>query len=122
MRCRGRHEFANGPYLRGFLFCVLRCVAPYCVPGGVRVASMAPDDRGSCEIQCTRRTSARSTVPSDQRTPSSTISLNIPPPTRCPRRGGNPSDVLAGCRSHPSSPPLWASLVDGLRQTVYGWG
>ena len=39
MRCRGLHRFAIPPYLGRFPFCVLPCVAPYCVPGGVRVVS-----------------------------------------------------------------------------------
>jgi hypothetical protein len=37
------HELADPPYLSGFLFCVLHCVAPYCVPGGVRVVSGEQD-------------------------------------------------------------------------------
>jgi hypothetical protein len=32
-------RFANCVYLRGFLFCGLPCVAPYCAPGGIRVVS-----------------------------------------------------------------------------------
>jgi hypothetical protein len=39
MPCRGLHRVANAAYLRGFLFPALPCVAPYCVPGGVRVVS-----------------------------------------------------------------------------------
>jgi hypothetical protein len=38
-RCRGLHEVANLPYLKGFPFSALPCVAPYCVPGGVKVVS-----------------------------------------------------------------------------------
>ncbi len=33
------HGFANPAYLSGFLFSGLLCVAPYCVPGGVKVVS-----------------------------------------------------------------------------------
>ena len=33
------HCLGNRPYLGGFLFCGLHCVAPYCVPGGIRVVS-----------------------------------------------------------------------------------
>src|ERR671913_2321876 len=39
MCCRGLHRIANPAYLSRFLFCGLLCVAPYCVPGGVRVVS-----------------------------------------------------------------------------------
>jgi hypothetical protein len=39
MRCRGLHKVANPPYLSGFLCSGLLRVAPYCVPGGVRVVS-----------------------------------------------------------------------------------
>jgi hypothetical protein len=39
MRCRGLHRLANPAYLSRFLFCDLPCVAPYCVPSGVRVVS-----------------------------------------------------------------------------------
>jgi hypothetical protein len=39
MRCRALQRFANPLYLRQFLFSALLCVAPYCVPGGVRVVS-----------------------------------------------------------------------------------
>jgi hypothetical protein len=39
MCCRGLHRNANPAYLRGFLCSGLPCVAPYCVPGGVRVVS-----------------------------------------------------------------------------------
>jgi hypothetical protein len=45
MRCRGVQEVANTPYLKGFLCCSLPRVAPYCVPGGVRVV---PGGRGFC--------------------------------------------------------------------------
>ena len=37
-RCRGLHELANPAYLSRFLFSGLPVVAPYCVPGGVRVS------------------------------------------------------------------------------------
>jgi hypothetical protein len=33
------HSYANPPFLRGFLFSGLPCVALYCVPSGVRVVS-----------------------------------------------------------------------------------
>jgi hypothetical protein len=33
---------ANPAYLSGFLFSGLLRVAPYCVPGGIRVVSMSP--------------------------------------------------------------------------------
>jgi hypothetical protein len=33
---------ANPPYLSGFLFSGMLRVAPYCVPGGVRVVSYHP--------------------------------------------------------------------------------
>src|SRR5215217_9449741 len=39
MRCRSLHEVAIPAYLGRFLFSVLPRVAPYCVPGGVRVVS-----------------------------------------------------------------------------------
>jgi hypothetical protein len=39
MRCSGLHGLANCAYLGGFLFPRLLRVAPYCVPGGVRVVS-----------------------------------------------------------------------------------
>jgi hypothetical protein len=38
-RCRGLPRVANPAYLSRFLFYGLPCVAPYCVPGGVRVVS-----------------------------------------------------------------------------------
>src|SRR3954451_17351414 len=39
MRCRGLHGFANCACLEGFPFPALLSVAPYCVPGGIRVVS-----------------------------------------------------------------------------------
>jgi hypothetical protein len=40
MRCRGLPRVTNLPYLKGFLFSGLLRVAPYCVPGSVRVVSI----------------------------------------------------------------------------------
>jgi hypothetical protein len=40
MRCRGVQGIANAAYLEGFPFPALLCVAPYCVPGGIRVVSI----------------------------------------------------------------------------------
>ena len=42
MRCWGLPEVANPVYLEGFLCLGLLYVAPYCVPGGVRVVSISP--------------------------------------------------------------------------------
>jgi hypothetical protein len=42
MRCRGLHGLGKRAYLGCFLFPRLPRVAPYCVPGGVRVVSMQP--------------------------------------------------------------------------------
>ena len=39
MCCRGVHSLANPAFLGCFLFSGLPCVAPYFVPGGVRVVS-----------------------------------------------------------------------------------
>src|SRR5215204_5593968 len=39
MHCRGLHGFGKPAYLGGFLCCGLLRVAPYCVPGGIRVVS-----------------------------------------------------------------------------------
>ena len=39
MRCRGVHRLASPPFLGGFLCSGLLPVAPYCVPGGIRVVS-----------------------------------------------------------------------------------
>src|SRR5918994_2026771 len=39
MCCRGVQGIANPAYLEGFLFHGLPSVAPYCVPGGIRVVS-----------------------------------------------------------------------------------
>jgi hypothetical protein len=38
-RCRGLHGLANAPFLGDFLCSGLLSVAPYCVPGGIRVVS-----------------------------------------------------------------------------------
>ena len=38
-RCRALRGVANPAYLRAFLFSALPRVAPYCVPGGVKVVS-----------------------------------------------------------------------------------
>ena len=38
--CRGLLGLANTAFLKGFLFSDLPSVAPYCVPGGIRVVSM----------------------------------------------------------------------------------
>ena len=35
-------RFANPAYLQGFLFSGLLSVAPYCVPGGIRLVSIQP--------------------------------------------------------------------------------
>jgi hypothetical protein len=43
MRCKGLHGLAKTAYLAGFLCSELQRVAPYCVPGGIRVVSK---DRG----------------------------------------------------------------------------
>src|SRR5918992_1079425 len=45
MRCRGLLRLANPAYLEGFPFPALLSVAPYCVPGGIRVVSAV---RGLC--------------------------------------------------------------------------
>src|SRR5919107_1069221 len=37
--CWGLQELANPVYLKGFLCSALPCIAPYCVPGGIRVVS-----------------------------------------------------------------------------------
>src|SRR5215208_1635484 len=49
MRCRGVQGVANPAYLRGIPFPRLQRVAPYCVPGGVRMVSISPSylDKGS---------------------------------------------------------------------------
>ncbi len=39
MRCRGLHGVANPAFPEGFPFSGLLSIAPYCVPGGVRVVS-----------------------------------------------------------------------------------
>src|SRR5918995_114054 len=39
MRCRGLQGYANPAYLSRFTFCALLGVAPYCVPGGIRLVS-----------------------------------------------------------------------------------
>src|SRR5215216_2713527 len=48
MRCRGLHKLANRAFLKGFVLSGLLCVAPYCVPGGVRVVSKLP-----ANLRCT---------------------------------------------------------------------
>ena len=45
---QGCAGMCNPPYLKGFLCPVLPCVAPYCVPGGVRVVSNTVAPR-TCE-------------------------------------------------------------------------
>src|SRR5687767_13905932 len=40
-RCRGLQRAAIPPYLKGFPFSTLLRIAPYCVPGGIRVVSEA---------------------------------------------------------------------------------
>ena len=45
MYCRGLHEVANPAFLSRFLCSGLLRVAPYCVPGGIRVVSTAPRSR-----------------------------------------------------------------------------
>ena len=40
MRYRGLHGLADAAYLEGFPFSGLLSVAPYCVPGGIRVVSI----------------------------------------------------------------------------------
>jgi uncharacterized membrane protein YedE/YeeE len=40
MCCRGLQKLANPAFLGGFLFSGLLSVAPYCVPGGIRVVSI----------------------------------------------------------------------------------
>src|SRR5215210_6229504 len=42
MRCRGLQRLANPPYLGRFVISGLLSVALYCIPGGVRVVSIAP--------------------------------------------------------------------------------
>jgi hypothetical protein len=39
MRCRGVQGIVNAAYLQGFPFPASLSVAPYCVPGGIRVVS-----------------------------------------------------------------------------------
>jgi hypothetical protein len=50
MRCRGLPSVANATYLSDFLCSGLPCVAPYCVPGGVRVVSGFP--ALPCSVHC----------------------------------------------------------------------
>ena len=42
MGCWALQGFANAAYLEGFPFPALLRVAPYCVPGGIRVVSKDP--------------------------------------------------------------------------------
>jgi hypothetical protein len=42
MRCRGVHNVAKDAFLRVFPFSGLLRIAPYCAPGGIRVASKMP--------------------------------------------------------------------------------
>jgi hypothetical protein len=42
MRRRGVQGVANPSFLKGFPFSTLLRIALYCVPGGVRVVSIAP--------------------------------------------------------------------------------
>src|SRR5215203_1369906 len=44
MCCRGVHGVANPAYPEGFPFPALLSVAPYCVPGGIRVVSRGATD------------------------------------------------------------------------------
>src|SRR5919107_6359153 len=39
---QGLAGVCNPAYSSWLLFCALPCVAPYCVPGGIRVVSMGP--------------------------------------------------------------------------------
>jgi hypothetical protein len=43
MCCRGMQGVANAAYLEGFPFSGLLSVAPYCVPGGIRLVSNGID-------------------------------------------------------------------------------
>ena len=43
MCCRRLQGFAKPAYLKEFRFCALHWVAPYCVPGGVKVVSNGID-------------------------------------------------------------------------------
>src|SRR5919107_5837214 len=47
MRCGGVQRIANAAYLEGFLFPALLRVAPYCVPGGIRVVSNSVRNSGT---------------------------------------------------------------------------
>src|SRR5215203_5915191 len=47
MCCRGLQRLANTAYLEGFPFPALLRVAPYCVPGGIRMVSKASVLRNS---------------------------------------------------------------------------
>jgi hypothetical protein len=48
MRCRGLHRLAKPAYLSWFLCSASPCVAPYCVPGGVRAVSGVRGLRVTC--------------------------------------------------------------------------
>lgn len=52
---RALQGVANPAYFRGFLFCALSCISPYCVLGGVRVVQAIPSPRPPMMIfvQCT---------------------------------------------------------------------
>jgi hypothetical protein len=45
-RCRGLHGLAIAAYISRFAFSGLLSVAPYCVPGGIRLVSIAPSRAG----------------------------------------------------------------------------
>jgi hypothetical protein len=82
MLCRGLHGLANLAFLSLFLFSGLPRVAPYCVPGGVRMVSIAASRAGdSVFTGGTRRHRGRS--PFSCQTPArvepSSLSFALPP-------------------------------------------
>src|SRR5215216_1109225 len=99
-RCRGVQRLANPAYLKGFLFSALLRVAPYCVPGGIRVVSMSPSYRSSTKSSLRFSSVVAQGAATKRRAPAASSPLL-------------PSSVRRSALASPSHPAAWQRRLPG---------
>jgi hypothetical protein len=106
MRCSGVQGFAIAAYLERFPFPALLRVAPYCVPGGIRVVSMSSAPLASTTAFLEKGEPFRESSPQH--------SVSTKGFVPCASQPVGPSSLRTALRAHFAGklwPPVSASLV-----------